>query len=195
MTTAENALVIPPGSISSVMVKVAPGADVHKVALQMLRDVVGVTPIESPSLFGTFREQMLGLLWGFLALLSLAWILSGILIGLVFSLAAHERQREMAVLRATEASRFFVLRSVLTEAVLLAGAGAVGGVAVGSFAVYMFKDYVAGSLKVPFLFPSLSNLLALFAAALGLSLLTAVMAAFPAAWRVSRREPALAMRE
>ncbi len=195
LATAESPLNIPPDSISSVMVKVQPGADIHKVTLQILRDVVGVTPIESPSLFGSFRQQMLGLLWGFLALLSLAWILSAVLIGLVFSLAANERRREMAVLRALGASRYFVLRSVLTEAALLAACGGILGITLASFGVFVFKDYLAGSLRMPFLFPSVPSYMVLFVVAMVLSLLMATLAAFPAALLVSRQEPAPAMRE
>jgi len=193
--TAEQPLEIPPGQISSVMVKVSPGADPHKVALQMLLEVVGVVPIESPNLFGTFREQMLGLLWGFIALLSLAWILSAILIALVFSMAANERRREMAVLRAIGASKFYVFRSLLTEAAILALGAGVSGLFLGSFIIYLFRDYVAGSLKMPFLFPSVPSLLTLFAVGLVLSLLTVTLAALLPALRVSRQEPAVAMRE
>ena len=62
LTTAESPLEIPSGSISAIMVKTSPDADVHKVALEILRDTTGMFPIESPNLFGAFRNQMNGLL-------------------------------------------------------------------------------------------------------------------------------------
>lgn len=195
LQTAEQPLVIPSGMVSSLMVQVEPGADPHKVALQMLLDVAGVTPIESPDLFGSFRQQMLGLLWGFLALLGLAWLLSAVLIGLVFSMAANERRRQMAVLRALGARRLYVFRTLLAEAVGLALAGGVLGLVLGAFVIFIFRDYIAGSLRMPFLFPSGGSLLALAALGLGLSLLSVSLAAFLPALKVSREEPALAMRE
>lgn len=195
LETAERPLLIPSGMVSSLMVKVEPGADPHKVALRMLLDVAGVAPIESPNLFGSFRQQMLGLLWGFLALLALAWLLSAVLIGLVFSMAANERRRQMAVLRALGARRPYVFCSLLAEALGLALAGGVFGLGLGSSIIFIFRNYIAGSLRMPFLFPSGGTLLALAALGLGLSLLSVSLAAFFPALKVSREEPALAMRE
>jgi|WetSurMetagenome_2_1015567.scaffolds.fasta_scaffold32483_4 putative ABC transport system permease protein len=193
--TAESILVIPDNEISSIMVKVAPDTSAHKVALQMLLDVTGVTPIESPNLFGTFRKQMLGLLWGFIALLSIAWVLSIVLIGLVFSMAANERRREMAVLRALGATKFYILRVILSESSLLAVGGGITGILLSLAAIFIFKDYISGSLGMPFLFPSFSSIFLLLLAGLLLSLATVVLAVFSPALRISRQEPAIAMRE
>ena len=57
---AEKPLEIPEGSVSAVMVRVQPGQDAHKVAIKILQDVQGVTPIESPNLFQSYRRQMRG---------------------------------------------------------------------------------------------------------------------------------------
>jgi putative ABC transport system permease protein len=192
---AEKPLVIPGDEISSVMVKVAPGADPHKVSLQILQDVLGVVPIESPNLFGSFRQQMLGLLWGVLALLVMAWILALILIALVFSMAANERNREIAVLRAIGATRVYVFRSLVLEAGVLALTAGGAGVALAGFGIYVFKDYLAGYLRMPFLFPSGSSLAVLIVGALVLSILTVSISAMVPALRISRQEPAIAMRE
>lgn len=195
LTKAEQPLTIPPGSISAIMVKVAPGADAHKVALQILLDVVGVFPIESPNLFGTFRQQMTGLLWGFFAILSIASVLAAVLIGLVFSMAANERQRQVAVLRALGATRFYVFGSLVSEAAVLALCGGALGVVLSAFITYVFRDFIARSLRMPFLFPSFSSLTVLFVIGVALSLVTVSLAALVPAIRISRQEPAMAMRE
>lgn len=195
LTTAEQPLNIPPNEISAIMVKVAPGYDSHKVALQMLLDVNGVVPVESPNLFGTFRKQMLGLLWGFIALLSLAWILSVILIGLIFSMAANERRREMAVLRALGATKLYILRVMLSESSLLAIGGGLLGIILASLGIYMFKDYIAGSLNMPFLFPSFGFFIMLVIVGLVLSIVTVLLAVLSPALKISWQEPAMAMRE
>ena len=95
VTTAVQPLDIPADSISAVMVKVKPGADAHKVALQILLDTTGMYPIESPNLFGTFRSQMSGLLWGFFALTVIIWILAALMMGVNFSMAANERRGKL----------------------------------------------------------------------------------------------------
>lgn len=195
VTTAESPLEIPDNSISAIMVKVAPGADRHKVALQIMLDIPGVVPLESPSLFGEFRQQMTGLLWGFVVIMSIFWALAAVLIGLVFSMAANERRREIAVLRAIGATRNFVFRSILTEAGLLALVAGLLGIALAAFGVYVFRDYITSALGMPFLFPDLPSFLLLVGAGTAFALGTVTLAALFPALRISRQEPAVAMRE
>ena len=195
LTTAIAPLEIPQDKISSVMVKVSPGADVRRVAQTMLLNLTGVTPIESPNLFGQFRKQMLGLLWGFLAVSSLAWVVSAVLIGLVFSMAANERRQEMAVRRAIGATRRFVFASLSTEALLLAVGAAILGIAISALGIYTLKDAIAESLGMPFLFPSLPSFMGLFWMGLGLAIAVVFIATFLPAYRIAQVEPAVAMRE
>jgi putative ABC transport system permease protein len=193
--SAEQPLKVPDDSISTVMVKVAPGVDRHKVSLAILRNVSGVTPIESPNLFGVYRQQMDGLLWGFFAIMIVIWVLAIVLIGLVFSLAANERRREIAVLRAVGATRFYAIKSILSEAALLALGAGVAGTIIAAWGMFIFKDALAGSLRMPFLFPDIATLLILGGAGVALSLFTVTLAAFVPAIRITGREPAIAMRE
>lgn len=195
VTTAMMPLNVNPEVISVIMVKVEPGADPHSVALQISQDTQGMVPIESPDLFGMFRDQMNGLLWGFFAITLVVWAVTMILIGIVFSMAANERRREMAVLRAIGARRSFIFRSLLTEAAILAMGGAVLGIAVSAGGLYLLKDMIAGSLKMPFLFPSVPSFIGLFGAGVVLALATVTLAALIPASRLSRQELAIAMRE
>jgi putative ABC transport system permease protein len=118
-----------------------------------------------------------------------------VLIGIVFSMAANERRREMAVLRAVGATRNFIFRSVLTEAILLALSGAFIGIAAAASTLYAFKDFIAGSLKMPFLFPSIPSFIGLFSAGVALAIVTVTLSALLPALRLSRQELAIAMRE
>ena len=195
LTTAVEPLKVDAGQIPTIMVKVSPGADVHAVAQQILLDTKGMVPIESPNLFGTFRTQMSGLLWGFFAITIIVWALAMVLIGLIFSTAANERKRDMAVLRAVGAPKNFIIKSLLTEAALLAVSGAIIGIAIASFGLYVFKDAIASSLKMPFLFPSIPSFLGLFSAGVAAAIITVVIAALIPAIRISRQELAIAMRE
>jgi putative ABC transport system permease protein len=195
VVSALEPLKVPEDEISTVMVKIKTGADRHKVTLAILRNVSGVTPIESPNLFGVYRQQMDGLLWGFFAIMIIIWILAIVLIGLIFSLAANERRREIAVLRAVGATRFYAIRSILTEAALLAFSAGVAGTIIAAWGMFIFKDMLAGSLRMPFLFPDFLALLAFGGGGVLLSLVTVTLAAFFPAIRITGREPAIAMRE
>jgi putative ABC transport system permease protein len=192
---AAQPLSIPSGSISTVMVKVAPGTDVHRVALAIARDVVGVAPIESPNLFGMYRQQMNGLLWGFFAILIVIWALTVFLIGLVFSMAANERRREIAVLRAIGATRLYAIRAILIEAAVLAVGAGIAGTAAAGLGTYMFKDMLVNALKMPFLFPHVGSIVGLGAGSILLALVTVTLAAFFPALNITGHEPAIAMRE
>jgi putative ABC transport system permease protein len=195
VVSALEPLKVPEDEISTVMVKIKAGADRHRVTLAILKNVTGVTPIESPNLFGVYRQQMDGLLWGFFAIMIVIWILAIVLIGLIFSLAANERRREIAVLRAVGATRFYAIRSILTEAALLAFSAGVVGTIIAAWGMFIFKDMLAGWLRMPFLLPDFPTLLAFGGGGVLLSLLTVTLAAFLPAIRITGREPAIAMRE
>jgi putative ABC transport system permease protein len=193
--TAVQPLKIPEDSISTVLVKVKPGVDRHAVALQILQDLPGMIPIESPNLFVAFQNQMNGLLWGFFALTLIMWGLAALMMGVNFSLAANQRRREIAVLRAVGAMPGFAFRLVLTEAGLLAAGGAIAGITLALLCLFVFRNAITASLKIPFLLPSLPSLAGLFAAGLGLAIVVVILSALVPAIRVSKQELAIAMRE
>jgi putative ABC transport system permease protein len=195
LTTAEAPLVIPPDSISAIMVKAKPGVDSHKVALQVFLDTTGMYAIESPNLFGTFRNQMNGLLWGFFALTIIIWGLAAIMMGVNISMAVNERKREIAVLRSVGAMPSFIFQLVLVEASMLAAGGAISGIAIAGMSLFMFKDFIASSLKMPFLFPSISSFFGFFIAGVALAIFTVILSALVPAVRISKQELAIAMRE
>jgi putative ABC transport system permease protein len=194
-TRAERPLEIPANSISAALVKVQPGSDPQSVALDIMQKVPGVTPIESPNMFQTFRQQIMGLLRGMLLILSITLVLSLVLISLIFSMAANERRRELGVLRALGATRGFVFQSILAEAVMLAVDGGAVGIALACLATFLFRDLLVRSLGIPFLLPSLPSLITLIGGGLVLALSGVTLAALIPAFKISRQDPALAMRE
>jgi putative ABC transport system permease protein len=195
LTTAVSPLIIPPGQISEVMVKISPGADRHAVAQDIKAKVQGVVPLESPNLFAQFRHQMAGLLWEFVSIMAVFWVLSAVLIGLIFSMAVNERRREIAVLRAMGATRSFVFRSVLAEAGMLALGGTLLGVVLAVLVVYMFRTYIVSSLGIPFLFPGVGTFLLMVCAGTAFIMGSVLLAASIPAFRASRLEPAIAARD
>jgi putative ABC transport system permease protein len=194
-TMAEQPLEIPADEISAVMVRLEPGQDPYVVALEMMHDVPGITPIESPNLFQAYRKQMSGLQTGIFLAMGVTLTLSITLIGLIFSMAANERRRELGVLRAMGATRRFVFQSLLTEAGMLALAGGVAGIFLTVLIVYLFRKLITVSLGIPFLLPSPATLLPQIAGGLLLALVAATLAAMLPAYRISHLDPSVAMRE
>lgn len=194
-TMAEKPLEIPKDRISSVLVRLAPGADPTQAALSIMREVPGITPIESPNMFRSYRQQIDGLLKIVVVLISGALVISVLLIGLVFSMAANERRRELGVLRALGATRGFVFRSLLLEASMLALAGGSWGIFLTTLVIFLFRQLIMNNLGIPFILPSPAVLAAQVGGELLLALASVTVAALIPAYRISHMEPAQAMRE
>ncbi len=194
-TQAEKPLVIPQNSISAVLIKLAPKANSRDVAVQIIKDVPGVTPIESPNLFQSYRTQILSLLRSIILILGITWLLSVVMIGLVFSMAAYERRRELGVLRAMGAPRSFVFQSLLTEAGLLAFLGGGVGAILAALTIYLFRKFIILQIGVPFIFPTLPSLIGQIGLGLLVALISVAFAAMIPAYKISHQDPASAMRE
>jgi putative ABC transport system permease protein len=185
---------IPEDSVSAIMVKTPLGTDIHHVAELIQQAIPDATPVESSNLFHTHRLQIIGLLQSLVVLMGVAWLLSVALVGVVFSMAINERKQEIGVLRALGIPRPFVLKSLLSEGLLLALAGGVVGISIFIFAVYLFRNLIIQVLGVPFLIPSPLVLVGLAAAALILTLSSVALGAFLPSLRISLMDPAYAMR-
>jgi putative ABC transport system permease protein len=195
VTQAEEPLEIPPDSVSAVLVKAAPGSDLYTVSAQIMQNVADVTPIQSSNMFQSYRAQMTGLLKTILGIMGITWVLCVVLIGLVFSMAANERRRELGVVRAIGATRRFVFQSLLMEATLLAFLGGITGIALAVLSVFLFRKLLVVSLGFPFLLPTPSALLVQIVVGLLLALFSVNLAALFPAIKISRQDPAVAMRE
>jgi putative ABC transport system permease protein len=192
---AEQDLSVPADSASSVLVKIAPGFDIKQVAADIREKVPGVSPITSPDLFGSFRDQMQGQRAGMLTILGVVLALSLAIILLIFSMVVNERRREIGVLRALGATRGGVLRSLLTSAAVLALSGGAAGIILSGLVLYFFRNALTNSFGFPFLFPSLPSFILLVVIGLAVALGCVLLAAFAPAYRISRQDPAMSMRE
>jgi putative ABC transport system permease protein len=194
-TQADEPLSIPPEQISAVLVKVQPGSDPKEVAVEIYRSIPGVVAIESGNLFQSSRKQLTSLLKTVVMMLGLIWVLSVAFIGLVFSMAANERRRELGVLRAIGATRRFISQSLLAEAGILAFCGGTAGIFLAVLAITLFRRLIVVSLDLPFLLPSPGALLLQVGAGMLLALTSVFLAALFPALKISRQDPAIAMRE
>ena len=192
---ADGTLTAPKGEISAVLVKVAPGARPGQVAAAIRGNVTGAEAVASPDMFKTYRSQMNGMRRGLVVIMVMAVVLSVAVLALAFSLAAHQRRRQIGVLRALGATRGAVVRAFLTEAEILALSGGVLGVVVAAAGIALFRAPLGDTLGFPFSFPSTGKLAILIVVGLAVSLAVVAVAALIPALRVARQEPATSMRE
>ncbi|MEI6452712.1 MAG: FtsX-like permease family protein, partial [Actinomycetes bacterium] len=194
-TKAKMALPILADTVSSVMVKVDPGADRNAVAKAITEAVPEAQAVPAAELFGSYGSQISGVLRTMVVIVVLTVVLSLALMAIVFWMSVHERRRQIGVLRALGATQRFVLLAYMTEAALLALAGGLVGAVLAAVGMYLFHDLLVSALGFTILLPSLASLFGLLVGGLLIALIVAAVAAFVPALRASRQEPAVSMRE
>jgi putative ABC transport system permease protein len=195
VTAAAQPLEVPSDGVSAVMVKVADGSEARGVASLITDRVKGVTASVAPSMFGAFRDETGAVLSGLLAALAVTGGFSLVFIALVSSMAAHDRRRELGVLRALGATRAGVVGLLVVQAAAVTAAGAATGAAVAAAGIYLFRDLIVRRSGIPLLFPAPGELaLLVIAGVLSIVIGVSLAVALPAS-RTAIQEPATSMRE
>ena len=182
-----------PAQISTVLVKVQAGTNPRDIA-ETIDNRLGAQAITTSQMIASVGRQMTSLLSIIFVAIAALWLMALLAIGLVFTLIVNERQRELGLLRAMGARSGFVFRLMLGEATLLTGIGGTVGVISSGILVMSFQGLLEQRLKIPFLFPAISEMAALSVSLIVLALLSGALACFQPAFRISRMEPYLAIR-
>jgi putative ABC transport system permease protein len=151
---AVKKLTIPPGMVSAVLVKVDPGISPAVVASEIQDRVPGTKTITPNGLLNTVSGQ-LGAVRRLLngAILAVT-IVSIPLLGFISAMVAHERRKDVAILQALGATKAFVIRLMLAESFSIAIFGGLIGIMAAAVILVFFQEFIATSLKIPFLIPS-----------------------------------------
>jgi putative ABC transport system permease protein len=151
---AVKKLTIPQGMVSAVLVKVEPGTSPAVVAREIQAQIPGTKTITPNGLLNTVSGQ-LGAVRRLLNGTTLAVTIVSIpLLAFISAMVAHERRREIALLRALGAAKTYVVRLMLAESFALAVIGGLIGIGAAAVILVFFQDYIATSLKIPFIIPA-----------------------------------------
>lgn len=180
-TLALEPVVLPEGKASAILVRVENPADTANVALSISARVPGTKAITSQSLI----ERITGRLATTTRLLDTAALVASLvtlpLIALISVMAAHERLREIGVLRALGATRTKIFGLIIGESVLGAAAGGFAGVAISSVLFVLFQNYIAFRIGVPLSGTSAGSFIPDAAIAVGLTVsIGGISSLFPA---------------
>ncbi len=195
---AEKKLDLPPDRVSAITIKLKPeeegGLPDWKAAYELEMAIKEISVIQPLDVSKKLSANMSGTLKSLRSAGYAIWPITAIFIGLVFAMSASEKRREIGLLRALGATRWFVFRSILAEASIIAAAGAALGCLVSIGLVAAFSRAISLSLEVPFYWPENSALASAAAVAFFLSLLTGALAALHPAASAANMEPYEAIR-
>jgi len=151
---AVKKLTIPLGMVSAVLVKVDPGTSPAAVAREIQAQIPGSKTITPNGLLNTVSGQ-LGAVRRLLNGTTLAVTIVSIpLLAFISAMVAHERRKDVAILRALGATKTYVVRLMLAESFSIAIIGGLIGIGAAAVILVFFQDFIATSLKIPFIIPS-----------------------------------------
>jgi putative ABC transport system permease protein len=151
---AVQKVTIPKGMVSAVLVKLEPGTSPYAVASEIRSKVPGTRTITPNGLLSAVTSQLgsvTRLLYGSTFAVTIVTIP---LLAFIAAMIAHERRREIAILRALGATKKYVVKLMLAESLSLAVMGSFIGIGVASVILVFFQDFIAASIKIPFIIPS-----------------------------------------
>lgn len=183
--------------ISSVMVRLQKDADPKAVQTAVTEEFrgEGVYPLLSKQMMSEVSANLQNLLFYVYVLIALLWLLSFVVLMLVYSISLRERRREFATLRVLGAGRKKLRAICLTEILLINAGGAFCGTVLGAAVALLFGPAFSKLLRMPFLTPGVSVFLLLFAAALLVGTLMGPLAAIFSLRELNQKELALVSRE
>jgi putative ABC transport system permease protein len=186
---AVKKLTIPPGMVSAVLVKVDQGATPANVAREIQQQVPGTKTITPDGLLTAVSGQ-LGAVTRILYGSSIAVMVVSIpLIGVISAMVARERTKEVAILQALGATKAYISKLMLAESFSLSIVGGLSGIGAATVILVGFQDFIASSLKIPFIIPDPLAILGDAMIALFLAMITGGIASLYPAWRITRSDP------
>ena len=147
--------------ISVIMLKLKTGQDSQVTARELNRE------LNSLGMYALFSKKFVSNISSSLVIVSkiikyfliFLWLMAVIIIALLFSLTISERKKEFGVLRSIGATRKKLIFMILHEAFLINFFGALTGIILGALIIPASSPFIAEALHLPFLLPSVKNLI------------------------------------
>ena len=185
----------PQDVVSAVFVKVKDGYDPQRVSGLINAKVRRVNAASARSMISSVSDSLNGIQSAVAVLVAAIWVLAFIIMVVAFAMMINERRREFAVLRVIGTSRGMLSRMILSESALVSLFGALAGIALAALIVYPFSGLIESRLNLPFLMPGIGLAALLAACTLALSVLVGAVASARTAWRLSRVDAGITLRE
>jgi putative ABC transport system permease protein len=187
-------LTLPEGKPSAVLIRVDNASQTHEISYRIVDKVWGVKVITPETLISTVSSQLNSLTRILYLTAIVATVLSVPLISLISILAAHERIREIGVLRALGATKGYIFRLVIGESLIIAAIGGILGIIISLVILTGLQNYIGELTKVPLLSPEPVNLLIMVIYSLLLTIIVGALASLYPAYKSAIIDPYTAIR-
>ena len=156
---------IVPGDINAVLIQDSPGVDRDAVMVRIRRFFSSSPEYKYVSVIGRHFTldpvaEDIRAIPGFLNIISVFMVIVALpLIALIAAMVAHERQREIGLLKSMGAKRNIVFLLVMLESLVLAMAGGIAGAGASLVALYLMnaQGILNSAFQVSFRMPSLTE--------------------------------------
>ncbi|MDR0350371.1 MAG: ABC transporter permease [Coriobacteriales bacterium] len=155
----------------------------------------GIVPIAAKRIVDDVSGGLRVLTGFFGALFVILWVVSLLVLAIVFSVILNERKREFGVLRSLGFTRKKLVALIFLESGIVSLAGAVVGILLAALLVLPFQTYIGESVNMPYLQASPAQFIMIAAFALLMSFVTGPLASLLPASRIGRSDAYTSIRE
>jgi putative ABC transport system permease protein len=185
----------PENSISTVLIKTEDGYDLDEVVHNIRSKTDGLQIVKTTSMMTGIADNLGSLVTFIYIFAALFLIVAAVTLTIIFSVIANERKKEFAILRILGATGEKLSQLVITEALLISAIGGIIGTALSALVVFSFNVYIGDKLNLPYLQPTVSQIIVIALAAFLISLLLGAISSMYSALKISKRETYAVMRE
>ena len=137
---------IPRGSASALMLRFKDGLAHDEAAVKIEYEVPGVTVVLAERALQRARESMTAPINSMALAASIQWVVSIVLIAVVFGMSFNERRSEAGMMRAMGGRRSDIARAYLVEALIIATIGSLAGITAGALAYAPISSRLIGTM-------------------------------------------------
>jgi putative ABC transport system permease protein len=180
--------------VSSILINVADGYSVDEVMNDINIHVRKVEAVRTQNMISNVSDGLANISGIVTILVGAIWLLTLIILILVFTMIGNERKKEFAILRGMGASRKELSLIMTKESFYVCIIGSVIGALLGTVTIVLFANFVRSSLNLPFLTSSDLSIICLFIISVAVSIFAGVCSSLGCVRKVSKVDTALILR-
>jgi putative ABC transport system permease protein len=184
----------PDNLVSSVLINVADGYSIEEVLNNINIHTKKAEAVRTQNMLSDVSEGLTNISGLISGLLVAVWLISLIVLCIIFSMIGNERKKEFAILRGMGASRKELSGIMIKEAFYVSLLGSLIGAVFASLVMVLFGSIIRSSLKLPFMLPGAITFIALFICSMAASIIAGILSSAICVSKVSHVDTALVLR-